>query len=84
MGDGGGLDASRRAQCEKIRMQAAAMFAGDVAPGGIAKRLRLLVTVRSVYRWRADVQRGGMAAVASKDHWDDGAGSAHGLRPSWR
>jgi transposase len=45
-------------------MQAAAMFADDVAPGEIAKRLR--VTVRSVYRWRADFQHGGTAALKSK------------------
>src|ERR1700759_3926925 len=40
------------------------MFADDVAPGEVAKRLR--VTIRSVYRWKAEFQHGGTAALRSK------------------
>jgi transposase len=45
-------------------MRAAAMFAENVTSSEIAERLR--VTVRSVYRWRADFERGGTAALASR------------------
>jgi transposase len=61
---GGGLDAAGRARREALRMQAAAMFVENVTSSEIAERLR--VTVRSVYRWRADFERGGMAALASR------------------
>lgn len=61
---GGGVDAKGRVQREAVRMQAAEMFTAEVSPQEIAKRLR--VSERSVYRWKADFQRGGMAALASR------------------
>lgn len=61
---GGGLDAAGRARRESLRIQAAAMFVENVTPSEIADRLR--VTVRSVYRWRADFERGGTVAPASR------------------
>lgn len=61
---GGGVDAKGRVQREAVRMQAAEMFTAEVSPEEIAKRLR--VSERSVYRWKADFARGGMAALASR------------------
>jgi transposase len=61
---GGGVDAAGRAKREALRMQAAVMFTEDVAPPQIALVLR--VSVRSVYRWKADFDRGGAAALVSR------------------
>lgn len=40
------------------------MFAENVTSSEIAERLRVMV--RSLYRWRADFERGGTAALASR------------------
>ena len=47
-----------------VRIQAAEMFAADVAPPEIARRLR--VTPKSVYSWRRRWRVGGIKALASK------------------
>jgi hypothetical protein len=61
---GGGVDAAGRARREALRMQAAARLAGRIAVPEVARRLR--VSVRSVYRWKAAVERGGTAALQSR------------------
>ncbi len=61
---GGGLTAERRAFRERIRMDAAAMFAAGQASDVIAKRLR--VSVRSVQRWRRIWQDTGRQGLRSQ------------------
>ncbi|MFI6688375.1 winged helix-turn-helix domain-containing protein [Streptomyces sp. NPDC050485] len=61
---GGGLTAERRAFRERIRMEAAEMFAAGQDYTVVAKQLR--VSVRSVQRWRATWQDGGQQALASR------------------
>lgn len=58
------MDAAGRARREALRMQAAEMFTKEVSAAEVARRLR--VSVRSVYRWRAVFDRGGMAALESR------------------
>lgn len=48
--DGGGLTASGRARRAQVRLQAAAMFEQHVAPGEVARTLR--VSTKWVYQWR--------------------------------
>src|SRR3954471_13640466 len=48
---------------ETVRMQAARLFAEDVAPVQVAARLR--VSPKSAYRWRRCWRAGGEAALAS-------------------
>jgi len=62
--DGGGLTAEGRARREKVRLQAAQMFAQDMDPVQIARLLR--VSARSVYQWRRAWRAGGEAALASR------------------
>ena len=62
--DGGGLTAEGRARREKVRLQAAEMFARDADPVQIASSLR--VSTKSVYQWRRDWRAGGQEALASK------------------
>jgi putative transposase len=62
--DGGGLTAEGRARRERVRLQAAEMFAQDADPVQIAGSLR--VSTKSVYQWRRAWRAGGAAALASK------------------
>ena len=45
-------------------MHAAEMFTEESSAAEVARRLR--VSVRSVYRWRAEFDRGGTASLVSK------------------
>src|SRR3954464_303784 len=69
--DGGGLSPAARERRETLRMQAARLFAEDVAPVQVAARLR--VSMKSVYQWRRRWRAGGEQALASK-----GPGGASG------
>ena len=62
--DGGGLTAEGRARRERVRLQAAEMFAQDADPAQIARSLR--VSTKSVYQWRRAWRAGGERALASK------------------
>jgi transposase len=62
--DGGGLTAEGRARREKVRLQAAEMFAKDADPVQIASSLR--VSTKSVYQWRRVWRAGGQEALASR------------------
>ena len=62
--DGGGLTAQDRSRREKVRLQAAQMFAQDMGAGQIAGLLR--VSTKSVYQWRRAWRAGGDAGLASK------------------
>jgi transposase len=62
--DGGGLTAEGRARRERVRLQAAEMFAQDADPAAIAGSLR--VSAKSVYQWRRAWRAGGQEALASK------------------
>src|SRR4051794_14345091 len=48
--DGGGLSPTARERRETVRLQAARLFAEDVAPVQVAARLR--VSTKSAYQWR--------------------------------
>ena len=61
---GGGLTTRGRSRRERVRLQAAEMFADDVEAGQVASSLR--VSAKSVYQWRRAWQCGGEAALASK------------------
>src|SRR3954464_6419650 len=61
--DGGGLSLAARVRRETLRMQAARLFAEDVAPVQVAARLR--VSTKSAYQWRGGWRAGGEAALAS-------------------
>ncbi|MFF4951416.1 winged helix-turn-helix domain-containing protein [Streptomyces chattanoogensis] len=61
---GGGLTAERQAFRERIRMEAAAMFAAGRGSTDIAKELR--VSVRSVQRWRQAWKTAGWNGVRSR------------------
>lgn len=62
--DGGGLTARGRFRRERVRLQAAKMFAQDADARQVARSLR--VSTKSVYQWRRAWQAGGEAALASK------------------
>ena len=62
--DGGGLTAEGRSRRERVRLQAAQLFAQDIGAGQIAGLLR--VSTKSVYQWRRAWRAGGAAALASK------------------
>jgi putative transposase len=62
--DGGGLTAEGRARREKVRLQAAEMFAQDADPVRIARSLR--VSTKSVYQWRRAWRAGGQEGLTSK------------------
>jgi putative transposase len=62
--DGGGLTAEGRARRERVRLQAAEMFARDADPVQVARELR--VSTKSVYQWRRAWRAGGEEALASK------------------
>ena len=61
--DGGGLSPAGRVRRETLRLQAARLFAQDVAPVEVAARLR--VSTKSVYQWRRRWRAGGEQALAS-------------------
>ncbi|MEU3462948.1 winged helix-turn-helix domain-containing protein [Streptomyces sp. NPDC006733] len=61
---GGGLSDERRVFRERIRMEAATMFAVGQDNTVVAKQLR--VSVRSVQRWRRAWQHGGSRALRSR------------------
>jgi transposase len=61
--DGGGLSPAARERRETVRLQAARLFAEDVAPVQVAARLR--VSTKSAYQWRRRWRAGGEAALAS-------------------
>src|SRR3954454_18075389 len=61
--DGGGLSPAARVRRETLRMQAARLFADDVAPVQVAARLRM--SPKSAYQWRRRWRVGGEAALAS-------------------
>jgi putative transposase len=62
--DGGGLTAEGRARRERVRLQAAEMFAHDMDPVLIARELR--VSTKSVYQWRRAWRARGEEGLASK------------------
>jgi putative transposase len=62
--DGGGLTAEQRARREKVRLQAAQMFAQDTDAVTVARVLR--VSTKSACQWRREWRAGGDAALASK------------------
>jgi transposase len=62
--DGGGLTAEGRARREAVRLQAAELFARDVAVPEIAQRLR--VSHNAVYVWRRRWSADGEPGLASK------------------
>jgi transposase len=62
--DGGGLTAEGRARREAVRLQAATLFAQDVAVAAIAERLR--VSHNAVYVWRRRWLAEGEAGLGSK------------------
>ncbi|WP_371655866.1 MULTISPECIES: winged helix-turn-helix domain-containing protein [unclassified Streptomyces] len=61
---GGGLSAERREFRERIRLEAAELFAVGQDNAAVAKELR--ISVRSVQRWRRAWQDGGRRALRSK------------------
>lgn len=62
--DGGGLTMEGRSRREKVRLQAAEMFAHDADARQIARELR--VSTKSVCQWRRAWRAGGERALASK------------------
>ena len=76
--DGGGLTGVQRAQRERVRFQAAEMFAAGLKPPQVARALR--VSRKSAYAWHAGWREGGMDALRSKGP----SGVASRMRPSWR
>jgi transposase len=62
--DGGGLTAEGRSRRERVRLQAAQMFAQEMGARQVAGLLR--VSTKSVYQWRRAWRASGDAALASK------------------
>jgi putative transposase len=62
--DGGGLTLEARTRREDVRLQAAQLFVQGMAPGQVARVLR--VSTKSVYQWRRAWRAGGDAALASR------------------
>jgi transposase len=69
--DGGGLTPAGRQRRERVREQAAALFAAGVSAVEVAARLE--VSTKSAYAWRRAWLAGGAKALASK-----GSGGAPG------
>src|SRR3954467_12266957 len=61
--DGGGLSPAARGRRETVRVQAARLFAENVAPVQVATRLR--VSTKTAYQWRRRWRAGGEQALAS-------------------
>jgi putative transposase len=76
--DGGGLTAMERARRERVRFQAAEMFAAGMKPPQVARALR--VSRKSAYAWHADWRAGGIDALRSKGP----SGVDSRMKPSWR
>ncbi|WP_083751540.1 helix-turn-helix domain-containing protein [Saccharothrix sp. ALI-22-I] len=76
--DGGGLTAKQRAQRERVRLEAAELFAQGERPSQVARRLR--VSRKSAYAWYARWQGGGVEALWSKGP----SGRRSRMRPQWR
>ena len=76
--DGGGLTAAGRDARERVRFEAAEMFAGGVAPPLVARRLR--VSRKSAYAWHALWRDGGREALQSKGP----QGVPSRMKPAWR
>jgi putative transposase len=68
--DGGGLTARDRSRRERVRLEAAEMFAQDADAGQIARSLR--VSTKSVYQWRRAWRSGGRTALASRGQGGSG------------
>lgn len=62
--DGGGLTAAQREQRERLRREAAGLFAAGIEPPVVAVRLR--VSRNAAYRWRRAWAAGGTDVLASK------------------
>jgi len=69
---GGGLWPAARERRETWRLQAARLFAEDVAPVEVATRLR--VSTKSAYQWRRRWRAGGEAALAARVSTSVGSG----------
>lgn len=76
--DGGGLTGKQRAQRERVRFEAAEMFAQGVAPPQVARRLR--VSRKSSYAWHAEWRAGGSEALRSKGP----SGRPSRMKQDWR
>ncbi|WP_275414882.1 helix-turn-helix domain-containing protein [Actinoplanes italicus] len=63
-GDGGGVDQAERVRRERVRRQAAQMFAKGKSAVEVAARLE--VSTKSAYQWRRAWAAGGAQALASK------------------
>jgi transposase len=63
-GDGGGVDQAERARRERVRQQAAQMFADGGSAVEVAGLLE--VSTKSAYQWRRAWVAGGAHALASK------------------
>jgi transposase len=73
--DGGGLTAADRVRRERVRLQAAELFAGGMSPPEVARRLR--VSRKSAYAWHQTWRAAGLdglhsAGPASRCRLDDG------------
>jgi Homeodomain-like domain len=62
--DGSGLTAKQRAQRERVRFEAAGMFAAGASPAQVARRLR--VSRKSACAWHAAWRAGGADTLRSK------------------
>lgn len=67
-----------RARRERVRFQAAEMFAAGMKPPQVARALR--VSRKSAYAWHADWRAGGIDALRSKGP----SGVDSRMKPSWR
>jgi putative transposase len=76
--DGGGLTPKQRAVREQVRFEAAGLFARQVAPPVVAKRLR--VSRKSAYAWYAAWREGGVESLRSKGP----SGRPSRMGPAWR
>ncbi|UXY32115.1 winged helix-turn-helix domain-containing protein [Streptomyces sp. HUAS TT20] len=76
--DGGGLTAVERARRERVRFQAAGMFAAGLKPPQVARAVR--VSRKFAYAWHAAWRAGGNDALRSKGL----SGVASRMKPAWR
>ncbi|WP_398947460.1 helix-turn-helix domain-containing protein [Streptomyces sp. BK340] len=63
--DGDGLTAKGRRRREAARLEAAGLFAKEVAPSEVARRLR--VSSKPAYQWHEAWRGGGTAALTSRE-----------------
>ena len=76
--DGGGLTARQCDQRERVRFQAAELFAQGMRPPRVAERLR--VSAKSARAWYARWRAGGVEALRSTGP----SGRPSRFRPQWR